>query len=280
MVADSAAVGRTPLRIRAIACEVLARQVYLAAARSPQVVDVELLEKGLHDSADTLRAELQRRVDAVTPDRYDATVLVYGLCNRATEGIVARHVPLALARAHDCITLYLGSRERYAAEFDATPGTYYYSAEWIERGPSGSLQAAGAPSASAADAGMAYGSRLPSNYVDLVQKYGEDNAKYLLEVYGGWQQHYTRTAFIALPCSRCEVAECAHDAPFRQRAQAAATRHEWQYVELQGDPTLVRQLIDGEWWPTGQQPAGEDILVVPTGGSIVATYDERVIAAS
>jgi hypothetical protein len=277
--------GLPPLgRLKVLACEVLARQVYNAAARSPHTVDVDLLEKGLHDNADTLRAELQRRIDAVPAERYDAIALVYGLCNRATEGLVARAIPLVLARAHDCITLYLGSRTRYAEQFDAHPGTYYYSAEWLERSPGSG--AAGAPDptdgnaggSNGADQGMAYGSRLPSNYEALVRQYGEDNARYLLEVYGSWRQHYSRAAYIALPCQRCELAtDCAHEAPYRQRAATTATRNGWQFVELAGDPALVSRLIDGNW---GTAESNGDILVVPPGETIVATFDERVITAS
>jgi len=37
-------------------------------------------------------------------------------------------------RAHDCITLLLGSKERYAKLFGERPGTYWYSAGWLEIG--------------------------------------------------------------------------------------------------------------------------------------------------
>ncbi len=37
------------MRLRVIACEVLFREISQAAALSPHQVDVEFLEKGLHD---------------------------------------------------------------------------------------------------------------------------------------------------------------------------------------------------------------------------------------
>lgn len=261
------------LRIKALACEVLARQTYLAAAQSPHAVDVDLVEKGLHDTAARLREELQRRIDAAA-GRYDAVVLVYGLCNRATEGLAARDAPLVLARAHDCITLYLGSRERYAAEFDAHPGTYWYSAEWLERAAPGSTAAAGAPDGPNGGEGMAYGSRLPSKFEELARQYGEDNARYLLEVMGSWRQHYTRSAYVGLPCVRCSESACGHDERYRGRARAVAAQHGWQFVELEGDPGLVRRLLNGAW------ADGDDILVVPPGATIAATFDERVVAVA
>ncbi len=272
---------RRSLRLKVIGCEVLARQIYQRAATSAHVIDVELLEKRLHEEASVLRTELQRRIDAVESPPYDAIVLVYGLCNRATEGLVARTAPLVIARAHDCITLYLGSRERYAAEFDEHPGTYYYSADYLERGKDGRPAQDGD---AAADEGMAFNSRIPARYEDLVRRYGEDNARYLAGVYGSWHEHYSRAAYIHLPCTRCEVAGssdaagCAHAAPFRERAVSMAAKHGWEYTQLEGDLGLIDKLLDGDWFSNGAPTSA--ILVVPTGAAIFASFDERVIIAA
>jgi hypothetical protein len=40
---------------------------------------------------------------------------------------------MVVPRAHDCIALLLGSREKYAVYFDAHPGTFYQSPGWVER---------------------------------------------------------------------------------------------------------------------------------------------------
>src|SRR3972149_4695128 len=109
------------MRLLALTCEVLARSVYLCAARTPHVVDVRLNRRGLHDDPPNLRAILQAQVDEVGAP-HDAGVLAYGLCGGATAGLRAGSVPLVVPRAHDCITLFLGSRARYAAEFMANPG--------------------------------------------------------------------------------------------------------------------------------------------------------------
>jgi len=41
---------------------------------------------------------------------------------------------VALPRAHDCITLFLGGKERYLDYFDNHPGAYFKTSGWIERG--------------------------------------------------------------------------------------------------------------------------------------------------
>jgi hypothetical protein len=101
--------------------------VYLAAASSPHVVDVGLLRRRQDDKPPLLRDLLQVEIDAASAagQQYDAVVLAYGLCGGATAGIEARGVPVVLPRAHDCITLFLGGRDRYDTEFAAHPGTYW-----------------------------------------------------------------------------------------------------------------------------------------------------------
>ena len=58
----------------------------------------------------------------------------YGLCGMGLVGLTARPKPVVIPRAHDCITLFLGSRERYLEYFNAHPGVYFKTTGWIERG--------------------------------------------------------------------------------------------------------------------------------------------------
>ncbi len=115
-----------PLRLKCLACDVLARPVYLAAARSPQIVDVSLHHYGLHRTPAKLRRLLQEEIDRTTAaEGYDAIVLAYGLCGKRPMGC-GPVSSLCAPRAHDCITLFLGSRGRYDAQFQSCPGTYWY----------------------------------------------------------------------------------------------------------------------------------------------------------
>src|SRR5512145_92654 len=109
--------NQRPMKMKALTCDALARPVYWAAAHSPHTVDVELLRFGLHTRPNELHNRLQAHIDAA-PHGYDAVILAYGLCGKATAGLKARHTPLVITRAHDCITLFLGSRTRYTDEFE------------------------------------------------------------------------------------------------------------------------------------------------------------------
>jgi len=242
------------MRLRAICCEVLARQVYYAAALSPHVVDVELVDKGLHNDADLLRAELQARLEAVERGAYDAVLLAYGLCSNSIAGLACAHTPLVVPRAHDCITLYLGSGERYDAEFRANPGTYWYTADYIERGSDNDHVSLGSED----------GDRQMSPvYEEYVAKYGPDNADYLMEVMGAWRQHYNRATYI----EATEMPLPDHSEQVRQ----VAARRGWTFERLAGSLVITRALLYGEW-------DQERFLVVPPGCTIEPAHDERIIA--
>jgi hypothetical protein len=244
------------VRIKAISCSVFARLVYLQAARSPHIIDVELVDQGLHDNARQLRTELQRQIDAVDARTYQAIVLAFGLCNRSLEGLQARDVPIAVPRAHDCITVYLGSRDRYEAEFAATPGTYYYSDDYLERQSVSGLKGN--------RIAMGVGTGIENDYEALVAKYGEDNAQYLLEVMGAWHQHYQRAAYIEMGSGA--------NGNYRSQAREDAGKYGWRFEQLVGNITLVRRLLAAEW--------DDDFLVVQPGQHIVATHDRQIIAGT
>jgi len=242
--------------LKCITCEALARPVYLCAARSPHIVDVELLQRGLHNQPADLRTRLQALIDGAQSRSYDAVLLAYGLCGQATAGLIARNVPLVIPRAHDCITLFLGSRLRYRDQFENYPGTYWYSQDYIERedGTGSSLSM-----------GSGTDTDLQAIYDEYVQKYGKENADYLMEVMGAWQAHYKRAVYIDLGI--------ADNAMVEDRAQAEATRRGWVFERMAGDLTLIRGMLEGDW----AEDTHSDYLVLQPGQEVAMTYDEEII---
>jgi hypothetical protein len=256
------------MRLLALTCEVLARSVYLCAARSPHVVDVHLNRRGLHDDPPHLRTILQGEIDAIDGAGarardaigapYDAIVLAYGLCGAATAGLRAGSIPLVVPRAHDCITLFLGSRDRYTAEFTGHPGTYWYVQDFVERSDDeGRFAGMGAVSDAEARA----------TYEEYVAKYGEDNAAYLMEALGGWRSHYDRAAYVDMALADPNAA-----AAVEAFARDDATRRGWTFEKLAGELILVRRLVDGDW-------GEDDFLVLKPGERLAMSYDEAVIRA-
>jgi hypothetical protein len=185
------------MRLKCLSCEALARLVYLCAAHSTHIVDVELFRLGWHKDPDDLRQRLQSSIDVAQGEDYDAIVMGYGLCGRSTAGLAARDIPLVIPRAHDCITLFLGGRDRYKNEFEDNPGTYWYVRDYLER----------ASDSTSLSIGAEMGGDAEALYLEYVEKYGEDNAKYLMEVLGAWREHYNRAAYIDMALVDSRVTE-------------------------------------------------------------------------
>jgi hypothetical protein len=243
------------MKIKIIACEVLTRELCRATADSAHIFSLTFMPFGLHGTPDKLRERLQEEIDACQGQGYDAIVLGYGLCSRGTAELVAKDAPIIIPRAHDCITLFLGSRERYSREFIDNPGTYYYSAGWIER--------------SEGEVEQGYISDQKQNaanerYLEYVEKYGEDNARFLLEQEQTWLSHYSRASLIDTGVGCLDA--------YREFTQRIAATHGWEYQEMPGDDSLIKRIADADW-------SGEDFLVVKPGQKVIETFDERVISA-
>jgi Protein of unknown function (DUF1638) len=243
------------MKLKCLSCEALARLAYLCAAQSPHIVEVELFRIGLHNEPPNLRAQLQAHIDGVDGQKYDAIVLVYGLCGKATAGLTARDLPLVIPRAHDCITLFLGSRQRYQDQFENQPGTYWYTQDYIER-----RENVATPLSLGAGMDSA---NIESLYDEYVEKYGEDNAAYLMEVMGAWQSHYQRAVYIEMGVGDGSGVE--------RQTQEEASKRGWRFERLSGNLTLVQRLLAAEW--------DDDFLVVEPGQQIGQAYDETVMCS-
>ena len=244
---------------KVIACEIVFRELCHAAAQSRNLVDLEFLTQGYHDIPGTGRAEIQKRIDAAPAGRYDAILLGYGLCSSILTGLTTAHTPLVIPRAHDCITFFLGSKERYQACFNARPGTYYYTSGWLEcaqrRGDKGPMWG-GASLPAGANAGF------KPAYEEWVKKYGEDQAKYLMEEMNRWTDSYTHGTLITL--------DFLEHLKLREQVRQICAERGWQYDEIPGEMGLFLKLLEGQWPEV-------DFLVVQPGQRVAATNDERVI---
>jgi hypothetical protein len=243
------------MKIRCLSCEALARMVYIAAAHSPQMIDVDIIRLGLHNTPELLRNTLQAKIDALSGLGYDAVVLAYGLCGKSTLGLVARDVPVIIPRAHDCITLFLGSREKYQSEFENKPGTYWYALDYLERREDkGTVLSLGA-SDLAQD--------LQKTHLEYVEKYGQDNADYLMTIMGTWQAHYQRAVYVDMGVGNGKQVE--------QLAQKDAVDRGWTFERMQGDLILVKKLLYAEW--------DDDFQILQPGERLGMTFDEKIVCA-
>jgi hypothetical protein len=211
------------MRLQFITCKVLQREAYYCAARSKNVVDVVLMEQGLHDEPDKLRTEVRKALENthdIQKRPYEASLLGYGLCSNGIVGLSAE-IPIVVPRGHDCITLLLGSKDKYQKYFDSHRGIYWYSPGWIESGKQPSKE------------------RYDKLLEEYKKKYGDDNAQYLMEVEQNWIKEYSWATFIDWGLTDSDE--------YKNYTKRCAEFLHWNYEELKGDPALMQKLIDGDW---------------------------------
>jgi hypothetical protein len=238
------------MNIKAIACEVFRKELDILLGRNRKnKISVCYLTNELHQyGKERMASEIQKAIDETDPGEFDAIVLLYGLCNN---GIKDLHgpLPIVVPRAHDCITLFMGSKEHYKNYIQKNPGTFFIAGSF----------------------GMGEEGILDNTKViqemrqEFAEKFGEDNADYLMETLGDPLKNYSRLTFIGNELGDLNT--------MKEKARAAASLKNWAFEEYPGSLRLIEKLLDGEW-------NNDEYLVLGAGEKIVPSYDEGIITAS
>lgn len=240
-----------------IGCEIIYREACKLAAESRLRIDVEFLQKGLHDlERQDMQSKLQAAVDAVPDDAgYKAILLGYARCNDGLVGLTARSIPLVIPKAHDCISFFFGSRNAYQAYFDSHPGTYFQTTGWCERNDS---QVPGTQ-------GVMAKLGLDASYEELVEKHGRENADFILETLGDGLQNYRRICYIEMGVT--------DERDLIEASRKQAEERNWEFELRIGDWSLLNRLFAGEWHD-------DDFLIVPAAHQIIAKNNADVLGQS
>jgi hypothetical protein len=226
-----------------IGCHVLWRELCYFASLTQHKFNFKFLNQGLHNTPELMRKEIQQAIDEVD-GKYSHILIGYGLCSRGIEGIHADKSTLVIMKGHDCITFFLGSKEAYSEYFRRHPGTYWYTSGWIED----SLQPGK--------------ERYDKTYAEYVERYGEDNAEYLMEMEQGWFKNYNNAAYIDLGIFDA--------AKHKEYTKKCAEWLGWNYDELKGNSALIRDFVEGNW-------DRERFLVVEPGHNVMASNDNEIL---
>lgn len=117
----------------AIICNVMRGELEKFKEEKPDHLDCVYLEQHLHDTPDIMREKLQTEIDKADK-KYKDIILVYGLCSNGVVGLKSDTHRIIIPKVDDCISLFMGSREKYTEEFKKDPATYYLCKGWIEYG--------------------------------------------------------------------------------------------------------------------------------------------------
>ena len=249
-------------------------------ARTPHIVDMEFTPKGAHNDAEYLRKLIQQKIDETEESerKYDAIILGFGLCGNSVVNLKAKSIPIVIPRAHDCCTLFLGSKEKYLENFGERLSMEFSTAGYLERGDSYVKEAGDI------DKKMGW----DKTYQEYVEKYGEENAKFIWETLhpeqaknnphnkpinnnnnppnnNSHEKEGKEVIFIEIP----QLKHLGYAEECKRKALASGKK----FIEIEGSIELIEKLIFGEW-------SEKDFLIIQPGQHIMGVYDmEEVVKA-
>lgn len=242
-------------KYKLIACEVFKMSLEMIISLSENDIDIEYLDKEAHNDSDDLNRQLTAAISrAESVGQYEAILLAYGLCGNSTKDLQSSSIPLVIPRAHDCCTIFLGSRELFTKHFKDNPSCPFTS-----------------PGYAAAGSSMLHESTVSEemygdgrSWNDLVEKYGEENAAYVRDML---QVEIPGRNKIIYVNHRGDNSDELEDTA-RQKAREEGI----EFIKIEGSDRLLDKLINGFW--------DEEFLIVSPGKKIHALYDwEEIIRA-
>lgn len=230
-----------------IACEIFRRELEQAAAVCPNELDITFIKQELHTTPRLLRETLQKEIDAAEfGGKPDAILLCYGLCSNAVTGIGGKRTSVVIPRAHDCITYFMGSKERYAEYFAKVSGSFYYTQGWLELGQ---------------DIGTVDIERKRSEYMERFDG-DEESVEYLLEMDREMLKSYRYLTYITWPGFDNQKGI--------KKAQKRAEDSGLELLQYEGSDRLLIDLVNGNW-------DEEAFLILQPGEVIRPSYNELII---
>ena len=193
-----------------IACNITKEELFHVQSDGDSFV---FLEQSMHRTPQKMKGAIQEEIEKAENWDGDQIVLAYGLCSNGILGIRANRHPLLIPKVHDCITLFLGSNERYMEEHHKEPGTYYLTKGWIEekKSPLGIFE-------------------------EYCQRYGKETAAWVIREE---LKNYTRIALVE--------SELGMGESHRRHAQENARFLNLKYEEIKGSLAFFRKIIRGPW---------------------------------
>jgi hypothetical protein len=244
------------MKLKSICCDALARYAYYCAAQSPHLIDIELVSMGQHINPKELNRILQEKIDGVTDKSYDAILMCYGLCGQSTAGLICRNIPIIIPRAHDCITLCLGSKEKYKEQQRRSPGTIWYTKDYMER-----LDNATGGTGMGADSATLYDEKA---YEAMVKRMGKERADRIIASMSDMTKHYERIVLIEQGIVEDKKAE--------EFVSNEALKRGWRFEKIKGDIRLIKGLMDGKW-------SEADYLYLKPGQRITIGFGDMILKA-
>jgi hypothetical protein len=196
-------------KLGVIACDVIKNEIINAA----EDLDIPMmfLDYGLHRVPQKMPESINEAVREICSKGVEKVILGYGLCSNGVVGVSSKG-EIVIPRCHDCISLLLGSPERYMKLFTELPGTYFLTDGWIRNG----------------------GDPISTIEQRYIPRLGEKKA------WKGMRMelaNYKKVCFVNNGIGDIEA--------LRKRAQENAAAFGFEYVEVEGDLGYFKRLLFG-----------------------------------
>ncbi|MCL2045054.1 MAG: DUF1638 domain-containing protein [Oscillospiraceae bacterium] len=238
--------------LKFICCDVFTRIACDLVAKSPNIIDLEFVPMLAHVEPDNLRMLIEEKISNTTNNqtgrRYDAIILGFGLCGNAIIGL-SSPIPMIIPRAHDCCTIFMGSKERFMQEFNNS-----FSARWST---TGYFERTGARMSDYSYSDQMENYKTSREYMSYLEKYDEETAEYLWEtLHPKIESHES----IYINIDGYEYSDSY------EKYKAAMERLGVELRTVEGSISLLKALVDGDW--------DEDrFLTVDPGKKVAGIYD-------
>jgi len=197
-----------------ISCEVFRRELEFLSSKMKDAPIIHFLEQSLHDNPSALTESLQNLIDEIEETSVEEIFLCYGVCGRAISNVRSHKSILVLPKAHDCISLLLGQTcsQQHTNIFWMSPGWLKYSQ-------------------------IPFLEQKDARKADYLNRFGEDEASYLMEIEGTWLKAYFSARLI--------VWDNINNKALQEQAQYVAKEANLPYTECSGNSDFLQALLDG-----------------------------------
>ncbi|AFV03039.1 hypothetical protein UNSWDHB_494 [Dehalobacter sp. UNSWDHB] len=193
-----------------VACQTIKHELNLAISETKVEYPIVFVDSGLHIYPDKLRLAIQDTVNRI--DHVDTILMAFGYCGNGLLGIKAETARLIIPKAHDCISLLLGSNET-RQKIMKEAGTYFLTKGWLE-----------------------YERNILADFEGCVQRHGQKRA---LEVMKTLLHHYQR--LMVIDTKAYESSDILKTT--QKFADTIGLRHE----EYPGSMRFLNKLLTGPW---------------------------------
>ncbi len=241
------------MKLLIICCGVLKDELEYISKKVKTNFDILIVPEHLHLEPEKLKIEIQKLLDETIKEPtinedtngYDFVVLAFGLCGGALNGIKTNKHTVIVPKAHDCITFFLGSKEKFNRLFNEYGGkAYWFTKCFLKQGFLPTKE------------------NLENKRLEYMQKFDEDSASYLIETENTSFSNYNTCAMID------DLKNPSKE--LKDSVNSCSLEFNWNIIKHCFNDELFSKIVSGKY-------NEKEFLVVPPYKTIRQSDNEEII---